>query len=95
MDTGAHRHHHTGLTVGYGNTDTYVIHPGDPNSAIMTSTWQKRYASDDGWRAELDTTVTMRALQDVWHITARLEARDADGVVAVREWDERIPRDLV
>ncbi len=66
----------------------------DPTTAAMTSRWQKRYARD-GWLAELDTTVTMHALRDAWHITARLEARDADGLVALREWDEKIARDLV
>ncbi|GGH18229.1 hypothetical protein SAMN05444007_10146 [Cribrihabitans marinus] len=94
MDTGTHRHLHTGLTVGYGNTDTYRIHPDDPTTATMTSQWRKRYARGD-WMAELETTVTMRALRDAWHVTARLEARDADGMVLVRDWDETIPRDGV
>ncbi|MEM0948046.1 MAG: CocE/NonD family hydrolase [Pseudomonadota bacterium] len=94
MDTGTHRHIHTGLSVGYANTDTYVIHPDNPHSAQMTSRWQKRYARGD-WIAELDTILTMRAGPDAWHITARLEARDADGIVIVREWDEQIDRDMV
>ena len=94
MDTGLQRHLHTGLTVGYQNSDTFEIHPGDPNSASMSCSWKKRYARDD-WSAELDTSVTMKALHDTWHITATLEARDADGVVAVRTWEERIPRDMV
>ena len=94
MATGLSRHLHTDLTVGYTNEDVFRIHPSDPNSAVVTCSWEKRYARGD-WRAELDATVSMRALRDTWHVTARLEARDADGVVAIRDWDERIPRDMV
>ena len=60
----------------------------------MSCSWKKRYARGD-WSAELDTSVTMKALRDTWHITATLVARDADGVVTARTWEERIPRDMV
>ncbi|MDU8945755.1 CocE/NonD family hydrolase [Ovoidimarina sediminis] len=93
-DTGLHRHVHTGIAVRYQNSDTFRIHPGDPNSAELTCRWSKHYSRGD-WSAELDATVSMQALRDVWHITARLEARDGEEVVAVREWDEKIPRDMV
>ncbi|MEM8730473.1 MAG: CocE/NonD family hydrolase [Pseudomonadota bacterium] len=93
-DTGRHRHLHTGLTVGYASTETFSIHPDDPNTACLTSAWQKSYTRGD-WSAELSTSVTMRALRDAWHVSAQLEARDTDGVVMTRTWDEMIPRDMV
>ncbi|MFC3614188.1 CocE/NonD family hydrolase [Lutimaribacter marinistellae] len=93
-DTGRLRHVHTGIEVHYENEDSFTIHPDHPNSASGTCRWAKHYRRGD-WIAELDTSVTVRALPDAWHITATLEARDADGIVVTREWDETIQRDLV
>ena len=93
-DTGEVTHLHTGITVHYENEDRFEIHPDDPNSARMTCRWTKRYERGD-WMAELEATVSMRALADTWRITATLEARDADGTVVVRDWQEDVPRDNV
>ncbi len=92
-DTGRVRHIHTGIEVKFENEDRFTIHPDDPNSATATCRWAKYYRRGD-WVAELDTSVTVRALRDSWHITAQLEARDAQGVVRIRHWDETIPRDF-
>ncbi|MBY6163246.1 CocE/NonD family hydrolase [Mameliella alba] len=93
-DTGESLHKHTGITVHYENEDRFEIHPDDPNSARATCRWTKHYRRDD-WLAELDASVTVEALRDVWRVTARLEARDANGTVLARDWNEDIPRDHV
>lgn len=93
-DTGRVRHLHTGITVRYENEDRFEIHPNDPNSARGTCTWRKQYSRGD-WRADVDAMVRVEALRNVWRITARLEARDASGVVTTRDWHEDIPRDQV
>lgn len=92
-DTGRERHPHTGIEVWYENEDRFTIHPEDPNSATGTCRWSKRYRRGD-WLAELDATVTVCSKADCWHITAKLEARDGDGVVLIRDWSESIPRDF-
>lgn len=93
-DTGAVTHLHTGITVHYESEDRFDIHPDDPNSARVACRWSKRYSRGD-WRAEVDTSVTVEALRDIWRVTATLEARDPDGVVKTRAWHEDIPRDHV
>ena len=87
-------HEHTGLTVKRSSSERFHIHPEDPNSAIGTCRWYESYSRDD-WKAEVRTEVSVHALRDCWRIEASLVARDADGVVAERKWNEDVPRDLV
>lgn len=94
LDGGLERHLHTGLTVGVENEDSFSIHPDDPNSARTTCRWVKSYARGD-WSAELRSSVTVEALAHVWRITAHLEAKDAEGIVLRRDWNEEIRRDHV
>jgi predicted acyl esterase len=93
-DTGRVTHLHTGLTLRTVSRETFGIHPDDPNSATGTCRWDKSFARGD-WRAELAAEVHVAALPDAWRITARLTARDGDGLVAERAWAEDVPRDLV
>ena len=93
-DTGAEIHLHTGTTVRYQNSESFEIHPDDPNSATGTLSWKKSYCRGD-WKAEVETQVVVKALAGHWRIEASLTARDADNVVAERNWIEDIPRDLV
>ena len=93
-DTGAATHLHTGLTVRYDNEDRFEIHPDDPTSARATCRWTKSYRRGD-WQTEVESFVAVEALRDVWRVTARLEARDAEGEVLTRDWHEDIPRDHV
>jgi hypothetical protein len=86
-------HLHTGITLRAASWDIFRIHPDDPNSAQGTCRWEKSFARGD-WRAELETEVQVSARADVWRIRAHLVARDADGVVAERTWEEDVPRDL-
>ncbi|MEM8949842.1 MAG: CocE/NonD family hydrolase, partial [Pseudomonadota bacterium] len=93
-DTGAVKHLHTGMIVQDISRETFSVHPDDPNSAEGICDWVMRYERND-WKAEVDARVRVKALREHWHVTASLVARDADGVVAERTWDEAIPRDLV
>lgn len=93
-DTGLATHLHTGITVRSVSNEVFRIHPHDPNSATGKCTWIKSYARGD-WRAELKTELHVAAQRDCWHIRGHLIARDGDGVVAERNWEEDIPRDLV
>lgn len=93
-DTGRVQHLHTGITVHYENEECFTIHPDDPNSAAVTSTWRKAYSRGD-WSAVVDAKVRVEALRDVWRLTAKLEARDANGLVTERDWKEDVPRDHV
>ena len=93
-DTGLVRHVHTGLEIRETAFEEYSIHPDDPNSAKGTCNWTKHYARGD-WHADLETSITVRALKKKWKIDASLKASDADGIVMGKTWSESIPRDLV
>lgn len=93
-DSGEEKHLHTGMVVRTVNRELYCINPGDPNSASGRQHWIKTYSRGD-WRAEVEAHVRVDALADSWRITASLVARDADGTVLEKSWDEAIPRDLV
>lgn len=92
-DTGLVRHLHTGIILRAALHETLRLHPDDPNSAEGLCHWRKTYSRGD-WTAEVDAEVKVAALADVWRITARLVARDRDGIVAERAWAEDIARDL-
>ena len=93
-DTGLERHLHTGLEVQFSSSERYTIDPDDPNSAVGTCAWTKRYSRQQ-WYADVSVSVTVRALRSAWQIDATLSARDAQGVVADKTWSETIKRDLV
>lgn len=42
---------------------------------------------------QVDAIASMQAPPEVWRVTARLEASDAEGTVLSRDWNEDIPRD--
>lgn len=42
---------------------------------------------------QVDAIASMQAPPDVWRVTARLEATDAEGTVLSRDWNGDIPRD--
>ena len=93
-DTGSIRHLHTGLTVRRVNRESFRIHPDDPHSAEGTCTWTMQHARGD-WSAEVEASVTVKAVRGRWRISAKLSARDRDGVVSEQTWTEDVPRDFV
>lgn len=93
-DTGLEHHTHTGLKTQDTSRETFSIHADDPNTAFGTCAWTKHYARGD-WRAEVEISITIRALPDTWQIDAALKAGDVDGVVYEKTWSENISRDWV
>ena len=94
-DTGAETHLHTGITVRHQCSESFEIHPDDPNSAAGDICWHKSFSRGEDWKAEVETHVSVRAHARQWRIEATLTTRDADGLVAKRSWSEDVPRDLV
>ncbi|RUU58669.1 hypothetical protein [Mesorhizobium sp. M2C.T.Ca.TU.002.02.1.1] len=92
-DAGTVRHPHTGMTLTQRQTEIFIVHPDDPNSARGTVTWDKTYARGD-WNARVSVSATVRALRDVWRMETHLVARAGDEVVVDREEVKEFPRDL-
>ncbi len=93
-DTGLVRHLHTDMETREESIEEFSIHPDDPNSAMGKCAWAKRYGRGN-WRADVETSVTIKALSGVWELEAQLKAVDAEGVVYEKSWCEQVPRDLV
>ena len=93
-DSGLERHVHTGIETRSISRERFSIHPDNPNSAVGVCSWVKHYARGD-WSANLDVSVTVRALETDWQIDARLRAVDGEGVVAEKSWSETVSRNLV
>ena len=92
--SGRARYQHTGTITHNHMTETFSIDPDDPNSATGHCRMTMAFERAD-WSAKIDADVKVEALRDVWRITAQLEATSGDDVVAKRDWQEDIPRDLV
>lgn len=92
-DTGTVLHPHTGMIVAARLTDTFSVHPDDPNSARGTCTWDKSYARGD-WKVSIAVSATVRALRDVWRMETHIRAHDGDELVLEREEIREFPRDL-
>ncbi|PWJ83834.1 hypothetical protein C8D77_1403 [Mesorhizobium loti] len=92
-DGGTVHHPHTGITLSARQTDVFVVHPDDPNSARGTVTWEKSYARGD-WDARVTVSATVHALRDVWRMETHLVARAGDEVVVDRKEVKEFPRDL-
>lgn len=92
-DGGTMRHPHTGITLSSKETNVFVVHPDDPNSARGTVTWEKSYARGD-WDARVTVSATVRALRDVWRMETHLLARSGGETIVDREEVKEFPRDL-
>ncbi|RTM06210.1 MAG: CocE/NonD family hydrolase [Hyphomicrobiales bacterium] len=92
-DAGTVRHPHTGMTLSQRQTEIFVVHPDDPNSARGTVTWDKTYSRGD-WKAGVSVSATVRALRDVWRMETHLIARAGDEAVVDRQEVKEFPRDL-
>jgi hypothetical protein len=47
------------------------------------------------WKVRTETYSAMTATLTHWHVTGRLEAYEGDTQVLVREWNKKIPRQLL
>ena len=82
------------LTVSIRKRRRFSIHPGDPDSARAEIRWFREYARG-AWRVSAESRITLTSDKDNFRVTARLDAFEGDARVFCRDWDERIPRDLV
>lgn len=93
-DSGLALHRNTGIETKSVGHERFSIHPDKPNSAIGTCVWTKHYARND-WRADLQVSVKVCALETEWQVEGMLKAEDADGIVAEHSFFDKIKRDLV
>lgn len=93
IDGGTVRHPRTGIILSQRQTEIFIVHPDDPNSARGTVTWDKTYSRGD-WNARVSVSATVRALRDVWRMETHLIARAGEEVVVDREEVREFPRDL-
>jgi putative CocE/NonD family hydrolase len=82
------------LEAGFSFSQTFRIADADPLSANAELT-ARAILRRAQWRPELRGRVAMRADKDAFIVTARLLARDGDEELFSRDWEERIPRDLL
>jgi uncharacterized protein len=76
------------------STETYSVHPDDPNSAVAICTWDKVFARDTGWKVTLSVKATVRALRNVWRMETEITAKAGDEVVKQENRSRDFPRDL-
>lgn len=92
-DAGTVQHPHTGITLSARQTETFIVHPDDPNSARGTVTWDKSYARGD-WNVRISVSATVRALRDVWRMETHIIAHAGDELVLDRDEVREFSRDL-
>ena len=83
-----------GLTTWGCGRETYSILPDDPLSARQACHWSMETSRGD-WKVRTETYSAMTATLTHWHVTGRLEAYEGDTQVLVREWNKKIPRQLL
>jgi hypothetical protein len=87
----------SGLRVGSHVTMHYEIHPDDPASAVFASSWNFAFSRADGWQVSIDTENRMHCDQENFYLWRRVRANEGpeQHEVAVRTWQEVIPRGLL
>lgn len=80
-----------GLEYDATGRDTYRIVDGDPLSALTTS--ERRIAiSRGGWRTRVETSSSLSAPADVFHVGNTLTAYEGEVRVFARTWRAEVPR---
>ena len=82
------------LTVSIRRRRRVSIHPDDPGSARAELEWHRAY-SRGTWRVSAESSIVMTGSRQALHLRARMDAAEGDSKIFSREWDEKIPRDLV
>jgi putative CocE/NonD family hydrolase len=82
------------LEAGFAFSQTFLIADPDPLSASAEIS-ARAMLRRAGWTPELRGRVEMRATRDAFIVTARLTALDGGEEFFSRDWEERIPRDLL
>lgn len=82
------------LTIGYTLRRVFRINDQDPQSA-KAQTEQKTLMKRHGWSIRIECRTELTADASSFRIKATLEAFDGDELVALRSWDEHVPRTLI
>lgn len=95
-DFGEERDADSGLTSGEIARETYSIYPDDPLSARVGIHWTETMSRDEGaWSIRTETYSTMRADNENFYLTGRIEAYEGGDMVFQKDFRETIARDLV
>ncbi len=84
----------TKLEIGSIAREWWDIHPDDPHSARGRTHWTDSLGRGD-WQLRTETYSEMWAEQEMFYLTARIEAYESDILVFERNFRKAIPRDLV
>jgi len=84
----------SGLEFEATTTDTFSIVEGNPLSAHVRCDRTVGLHRDD-WCIKIETTSTMSADADNFHVTNALDAYEGNIRVFAKSWSSTIPRDLV
>jgi hypothetical protein len=83
----------TGTDYVESGRDVYTVVENEPVSAETRS--ERSVALSRGqWQTRVDTTSTLSATQDTFHVTNLLEAFEGNRRVFARTWHSTIPRDF-
>ncbi|MBD9528556.1 CocE/NonD family hydrolase [Paracoccus sp. PAR01] len=83
-----------GTTIGHSLKRTLTIRDVDPLSAH----YHLRQSYDigrEGWQIRIESVTEMRSDRGDFLISGQLQAFENGALVATRDWDERIPRQLI
>ena len=81
----------TGLAVGGTAQEIYRIHPDNPQSAYMETSWTQELMRE-GWHVRTATDLTMWSDSENFHMIARIEAYDGEELIFEKDWNETLPR---
>ena len=91
-DTGEMRDGAHGLATGSVCVETWVVHPDDPLSAEARFEWEDSMARGD-WSVKTRCSASLTASRDTWHLRARIEAFEGEGLTFEKDFVRDIPRD--
>jgi uncharacterized protein len=91
---GSYRRLADGLAWSTGGVDMYTIVEGDPLSAATRSNWVETLERDD-WRIRIETSSTLSADEENFHITNAVDAYEGNTRVHAATRTLTVPRDLV
>jgi putative CocE/NonD family hydrolase len=83
-----------GLINGSVAREWWEIHPNDPLSARARTHWTDETRRGD-WSIRTETYAEMTSDAETFYLTARIEAFEGEQLVFSKDFDRRIPRQLV
>ncbi|WP_119462481.1 CocE/NonD family hydrolase [Rhodospirillaceae bacterium SYSU D60014] len=92
--SGRYRLDAIGLELENSQVESYRIGEHDPNSAVVDIAWSILLCRGD-WQIRTETRTVMRSTATDFLIDATLDAYEGETRVLSRNWNRRVPRDLV